>query len=85
MDRFSLQQLLGMLGGQPSAFLRDPDGHDFLFVLVNRIENGRSRQQRDFVLAAAPAKKDANPKFLRAFSIRPKRPLTFQETRPAPG
>src|SRR6202162_6118760 len=57
VDRFSLQQLLGMLGGQPSAFLRDPDGHDFVFVLVNRIENGRSRQQRDSCSPLRPPNK----------------------------
>jgi len=44
-----------------------------------------SAQERDFVLAAAPAKQDANPKFLHAFSIARKPPLTLQETRAAPG
>jgi hypothetical protein len=71
--------MIGVLGGQPAAFFCDPDGHDLVFFLVNRIENGRSRQQRDFVLAAAPAKQDANPKFLHAFSIRHKRHSTSKK------
>src|SRR5579864_2062546 len=63
LSSFSLQQALGMCGGDPTALLRDADGDDFALLLVDRVEDGRGRQKRDLVLAATPAKQHSHPKF----------------------
>ena len=61
-NQFALQQVFRVFGGQPAAFLGDADGHNFIFFFINGVENRRRRKQRDFILAAAPTEKDANPK-----------------------
>jgi hypothetical protein len=63
LARVSLQQPLGMFGRKPSPFFGDADGNDFIFSLIDCVKDGRSRQQRDFVLAAASAKEDADADF----------------------
>ena len=58
-----------MFGGKPAAFLGNADGHDFIFVFVDGVNNGGGGEQRDFVLSAAPAKKDADAKLLHDYSV----------------
>ena len=53
--QLALQQIFRVLGGEPAAFLGDADGNDFIFIFVDGVENGSGREQRDFVLSAAPA------------------------------
>ena len=58
----TLQQVLGMKIGEPAALLGDADGNDIVLFGVDCFENGCRRQQRDFMLAAASAEEDSNPK-----------------------
>src|SRR5580698_700745 len=58
--KFSLQQPLRIRSSHPSTFLSDADGHHFVFVFVDGVENRRSRKQRDLMLPTAPAKQDAD-------------------------
>jgi hypothetical protein len=53
------QQALGVIGGQPAAFLGDADGHDLVFILVDGFHDRCCRQQGNLVLAAAPTKEHA--------------------------
>src|ERR1039457_6788094 len=57
-----------MFCGEPAAVFRYADGNHFVFLLIDCIQNGRCRQQRHFMLAAASAKKDANPKLCHIIS-----------------
>src|ERR1019366_9536244 len=66
---FASQQSLGMFCGEPAAVFRYADGNHFVFLLIDCIQNGRCRQQRHFMLAAASAKKDANPKLCHIISF----------------
>jgi hypothetical protein len=59
---FARQQILRVLGGEPAAILGDADRHDFILLSIDCVENGRGREQRDFVFAAAPAEKNSNSK-----------------------
>ena len=56
------QQVLGMKIGEPAALLGDADGNDIVLFGVDCFEDGCRRQQRDFMLAAAPAEENSNPK-----------------------
>ena len=67
----ALQQPLGVSGCDPAAFLGDADGNDFVLVLVDCVQHRGRRQQRDFVLAAAPAEQDTYPEFLHASILTP--------------
>ena len=58
-----MQQSLGIRGRQPAAIFRDADRHHFIFIWIDRFENRSRREQRNFVLAAASAKKNAHPQF----------------------
>ncbi len=63
-----------MPGREPAAFLGDADGHDFILLLIDCVENRRSGEQRDFVLAAAPAKQNPDSKLLHGYSVWTGRP-----------
>src|SRR6266478_3065619 len=67
--RVTLQQSLRVLRREPPAVFRDADGHNFVFRLIDCIHDGRRRQQRHFMLAAASAKEDANPKLCHDISV----------------
>jgi hypothetical protein len=56
------KKILRVLGCEPAAVLGDADGYDFILISIDCIENGRGREQRDFMFAAAPAEKNSNPK-----------------------
>src|ERR1700733_2471206 len=61
--RFARQQPLGVAGRHPAALLGNANGDDFVFFRVDGLENRSSREQRDLMLAAAAAKKNAYAKF----------------------
>ena len=61
-NQLALQQILRVSRRQPAPILGDADGHDFIFVFVDGVENRRSREQRNLMLAAAPAKKNSDAK-----------------------
>ena len=58
----AVEQVVGVCRGQPAALFGDADRSDVESVAVNGPQNRRSREQRNLVLAAAPAKKYANTK-----------------------
>src|SRR5580692_9660118 len=66
---FSLQQPLRISRGDPSALLGDADGHNFVFIFVDGVENRRGREQGDLMLTAAPAKQDADSNFLHGLNV----------------
>src|SRR4029077_13247466 len=68
---FALAQTLGMLRREPAAVFRDADGNNFIFRFINCVHNGRRRQQRHFMFAAASTKEDANPKLCHTISVWP--------------
>ena len=65
----ALQQPLGVLRHEPAPVFRDSDGNHFVFCFIDCLQNRRRRKQRHFMLAAASAKKNANPKFCHALSV----------------
>ena len=67
-----LQQTFRVFRREPAAVFRDADGDHFIFRFINCIHNGRRRQQRHFMLAAASAKEDANPKLCHTISVWPR-------------
>src|ERR1035441_10928549 len=60
------QQALCVGRSAPSPFLGDTDGHNVVFLLIDGVQDRGRRQQRDFMLAAAPAKQDTYPEFRHA-------------------
>ena len=62
--KFALQQPLRIGRSDPSTLLGDAYGHNFVFIFVDGVENRRGREQRDFMLTAAPAKQDSDSNFL---------------------
>jgi hypothetical protein len=50
--------------GEPSAFFRDPNRHNFKPSFVDCIEYRGRRQQRNFMLAAPSTEKNSDTKFL---------------------
>ena len=48
-------------GRQPAALLGDADGRYVELLAIDRPQNRCRRQQRNLMLAAAPAKKNAHP------------------------
>jgi hypothetical protein len=58
------QQTLGIAGGQPATVFGDADRHDFILALVDGVDHGSGREQRDFMLSAAPAEQNSYPQFL---------------------
>src|SRR5271157_925017 len=67
----AFQQALGVRGRDPSSLLGDADGHDVVLLLINRFQDRGRRQQRNLVLAAAPAKQYTNPEFLHECILNP--------------
>ena len=61
------EQILGMLGGQPAAVFGDADGHH-LVLLFDCVQDRGGREQRDFVLAAASAEQNADPKLFHEYN-----------------
>ena len=59
----AVEQLVGVCRGQPAALPGDADGGYVELVAVDGPQNRCGRQQRDLMLAAAPAKKNAYAKF----------------------
>src|SRR5271157_3688070 len=60
----AFQQTLRVRRCHPSAFLSDADGNDSVLLLVDCLEHRSRRKQRDFMLAASPAKQHTNSEFL---------------------
>ena len=50
--------------GEPASLLGDADGNDLVLAAVDGLHDRCGGQQRDFMLAAAPAKEDADTEFL---------------------
>src|ERR1035437_10430553 len=67
------QQALGVGRSYPSPFLGDTDGHNVVFLLIDGVQDRGCRQQRDFMLATAPAKQDTYPEFCHASILTPER------------
>src|SRR5580704_1832907 len=65
---FSTKQPLRIGRSDPSALLGDADGHYFVLVFVDGVENRRGREQGDLMLSTAPAKQNANSKFFHSFN-----------------
>ena len=63
------QQILGVLGGEPAAIFGDADGYDFILIFIDGIENRCGGEQRDFVFAAAAAKKNPHSKLFHDPSV----------------
>ena len=63
------QQVLRSPGDEPVPGLVDADGHHVKFPAINRLQNRSGRQQRNLMLAAAPAKKNAYAKFFCHFVL----------------
>src|SRR5258708_18323963 len=68
LARLPRQQSFGIRRGHPLALFGDADRNDLIFILINGLENRRGREQRNFVLAAASAEKDAYTEFLHRLS-----------------
>ncbi len=49
------QQIFGVLGREPASIFGDADGHDVILFFVDCVENRGGGEQRNFMLAAAPA------------------------------
>src|SRR5271157_280642 len=67
----AFQQALGVRGRDPSSLLGDADGNDFVLLLIDRVQDGGRRKQRDLVLATAPAKQYTKPEFLHECILNP--------------
>ena len=63
----AFQQVVRIARRQPAAILGDADGHHVEFSAIDRLQDRSRREQRDFVLAAAPAKKNAYAEFFGHF------------------
>src|SRR5580700_5901696 len=61
---FAFQQPLGIGCGDPVALFGDANGHDFVFVLIDGVEDGGGGEQRDFMFPTASAKQDSDTEFL---------------------
>ena len=44
-DDLALQQVFRVFRGQPAPVFGDADGHDFVFIFIDRVENRRGREQ----------------------------------------
>ncbi len=64
--------MVGVCRGQPAALPGDADGGYVELVAVDGPQNRCGRQQRDLMLAAAPAKKNAYAKFFCHFLFGPR-------------
>src|SRR5271157_1833107 len=67
----AFQQALGVRGRDPSSLLGDADGNDFVLLLINRVQDGGRRQQRNLVFATAPAKQHTYPELLHKCILNP--------------
>jgi hypothetical protein len=63
-DLLALQEPYGVRLADPTALFGNANGDYFIFVFIEGLKDGSRRQQRDFVLTAAPTEEDANPEFL---------------------
>jgi hypothetical protein len=59
---FACEKPLGIGCRYPSSFFGDANGDDFVLLTIDCFQDGCSRKQRDFMLAAAAAKEDAYAK-----------------------
>lgn len=57
------EHVLCVIGKEPVARLRDADGDDFVFLLVDGGKHGGGGAERDLVLAGAAAEDDPNAEF----------------------
>src|ERR1700691_2857890 len=61
-DQLAFEQTLRVVGSQPATIFGDASGNDIIFFFVNGVKNRSSREQRDFMLAAAAAEKNSDAK-----------------------
>ena len=59
----AFEQAVRIAGGEPAALLGDADRHHIELAAVDGVEDGGGGEQRDLMLAAAPAKEDADAEF----------------------
>ncbi len=62
---FAVEQAVRIARAKPAAFFGDADGHHIELLAIDRLQNRSRREQRDLMLAAAPAKQDTDTKFFR--------------------
>jgi hypothetical protein len=60
----AVQQAARVAGRKPAALFGNTNGRYIELFAIDRPQNRCCRQQRHLMLAAAPAKKNANPQFL---------------------
>jgi len=65
----ALEQMAGICRGQPATLPGDANGGYVELVAIDGPENRRGRQQRDLMLTAAPAEKNAHAKFFCHFPV----------------
>ena len=58
-----------MFRRKPAPILSDADRYDFIFLSIDCVQYRRRREQRNFMLAAASAKKNAHSKFCHKESV----------------
>jgi len=61
--RGAFEQAEGIGGAEPVALLVDGDGDDVVTLAVDGLEDGGGGEQRDFMLAGAAAKENADAEF----------------------
>ena len=69
LQRLAAQQFFGFGCSQPTTFLSNADRYNFVFVLINRIENGCRGKKRDLVFTTAATEEDAHANFFHHFSL----------------
>jgi hypothetical protein len=63
IGRGAFQQSLRRVGRQPVTGLVNANRRHIEFAAIDCLQNGGSREQRDFMLTAAPAKDDSYTEF----------------------
>jgi hypothetical protein len=61
--RGAIEQAEGLRAAEPAALLVDGDGDDLVALAVDGLEDGCGREQRDFMLAGAATKENADAEF----------------------
>src|SRR5207249_3189862 len=69
LGSFTVEQGLGIAGGEPAAFLADPDGDNVVLAFIDGVDHGCGGKQRYFMLSATPAEQDSDPQFRHDISV----------------